>query len=329
MFNSKYIRYGAWSVLAVTMIAYLMIRQESVQNQAERLLQMNQYSVQLEERNISLEMEKTRLADENLALMAENERLRDTVAMLRSELQSLHLLFSDQKAQITSFEKQMTANKIKIQKLQSEIQRLKGDSPEVVAQKKDKVQQIMAAQEKIIVLETQRENSFKDLGNTESTMVLKELEEMRVKQIDQIRNMTTINYRLVECKQTRSGKPISQLQDDGTNWVFTTLTFDMQNPEPGRLKEETFRIKLIDTDTGMELPYLESNPAFSKSRLETKGFTFNYVENPVKSLYINLQAKQGRNYSARLYYVNDDQEYLVAGSEVKVIVDGKVVSMAL
>jgi hypothetical protein len=327
MLKSKYSRYGVYSVLALTMLAYVMLRQDSVKTQAERLMQMNQHVITLEEKAASVEMENHRLVDENVALMSENARLRDTIAILRNELTNLQSLFGDQQNRISGYEKQMSANKLKIQKLQAEIQRMKGDSPAIVAAKKEKVEMIMEAQQANTQLEGQRERTFEEMGKTESTIVFKELEELRMKQIDLIRNQTTVNYKLVECKQTRSGKPISELQDDGTNWVFTSVTFDMQNPEPGRLADETFRIKLIDTDTGMELPYLESNPAFNKSKGETKGFTFNYRENPVKTMYINLQAKPGRNYSARLYYVNDDQEYMVAGSEVKIIANGKVVGM--
>jgi cell division protein FtsB len=327
MFKSNYLRYGAWSVLAVTMIAFVMVRQESVKNQAERLLQMNQHVVSLEAQSTSLQMENTRLSEENTSLQAENQRLRDTIAMLRSELESLHLQFNDQQQRIALYEKQMAENKVRIQKLQAEIQRIKGDSPSAVAQKKEKVELIMAAQQQINKLEEQREQAYGEMDKTESTIVFKELEDLRMRQIDMIRNNTTVNYKLVECRQTRSGKPLIQLQDDGTNWVFTTISFDMQNPEQGRLTDETFRVKIIDTDTGMEIPYLESNPAFNKAQVETKGFTFNYRENPVKTLYINLQAKTGRNYSARLYYVNDNQEYLIAGSEVKVIANGRVVGM--
>jgi hypothetical protein len=327
MLKSKYARYGVYSVLALTMIAYVMLRQDSVKTQAERLMVMNQHLVTAEERSASLELENSRLVDENVALMAENAMLRDTIELLRGELYNLQTLFTDQQHRISNYEAQMSANKLKIQKLQAEIQRLKGDSPAIVAAKKEKVEMIMEAQQQNEQLENQRERTYTEMGKTESVIVTKELEEMRMKQIDLIRNQTTVNYRLVECRQTRSGKQISELQDDGTNWVFTTVTFDMQNPEPQRLTDETFRIKLIDTDTGMELPYLEANPAFNKSKGETKGFTFNYRENPVKTMYINLQAKPGRNYSARLYYVNDEQEYLVAGSEVKIIANGKVVGM--
>ena len=309
------------------MIALVMMRQESVKTQAERILLMNQHTATLEERSTSLEMENSRLVEENVGLMAENQRLRDTIAMLRSELENLHSEFDQQKSRIANYEKVMANNKIKIQKLQAEIMRIKGDSKEAIDQKKAKVDQILAVQQESIQLEEQRETTYSEMDKTESSIVYKELEEMRMQQVDKIRNSTTVNYRQVECRQSRSGKPISQLQDDGTNWVFTTITFDMQNPEQGRLLEEAFRIKVIDTDTGMELPYLESNPVFNKSQVETKGFTFNYRENPVKTLYINLQAKAGRNYSARLYYVNDDQEYMIAGSEVKIIVNGKVVGM--
>ncbi len=327
MFKSKYIRYAGWSVLAVSMIALVMVRQESVKNQAERLLFMNQHIISLEEQTTSLKLENTRLADENLALQEENGRLRDTIAMLRSELESLHMAFNDQQKRIASYEKQMTEYKVLIQRLQAEIQRIKGDSPAAVAQKKEKVEMILAAQQAISNLEEQRETAYSEMDQTESNIVVKELEGLRMRQIDMIRNHTTVNYKAVECKQTRSGKPIASLQEDGTNWVFTTITFDMQNPEQGRLIDETFRIKIIDTDTGLEIPYLESNPAFTKSQVETKGFTFNFRENPVKTLYINLQAKTGHNYSARLYYVNDNQEYLVAGSEVKIIANGRVIGM--
>jgi predicted RNase H-like nuclease (RuvC/YqgF family) len=327
MFQSKYIKYAAWSVLAVTMIAFVMMRQDTVKLQAEKLLQINQQYVSLEERATAFQMENSRLADENQALLAENTRLKDTIAMLRSELTSLHSLFSQQKMTIAQLEKTMLTNKLKIQKLQAEIQRIKNDSPADIEQKKDKVEQIMEIQNETMKMEQTRENVYAEMGSTESGIVIKELEELRMKQIDLIRNNTTINYRQVECRQTRSGKPISKIEEDGTNWIFTTIIFDMQNPEQGRLMEEVFRIKLIDTDTGMELPYLESNPSFSKAQVETKGFTFNYRENPVKTLYINLQAKPGKNYSARMYYVNDDQEYIIAGSEVKVITNGMVVGM--
>ena len=320
-------KYAPWAILAVTMIALVMMRQDTIRQQAEKMLLMNQHVNVIETQNAELSQGYNRLFEENQALTLENQRLRDTIAMLRSELESLHAVFNDQRNMISNYEKQLSANKVKIQKLQAEIQRLKGDPPAVMAAKQEKVNEILAIQKASEQVEVEREKTYDTMGQTESTIVFKELEELRMKQVDAIRNNTTVNYKQVECKQQRSGKPIGQLQDDGTNWVFTTITFDMQNPEQGRLFEEAFRLKIIDTDTGEELPYLESNPAFNQAKVETTGFTFQWRENPVKTLYINLQAKVRKNYSARLYYVNDNQEYMIAGSEVKVIQKGKVVGM--
>jgi hypothetical protein len=327
MLKSKTTRYAAISVLAIALFAYMMIRQDAVKNQAERLMQSNKEIVAMGEKNIALEADNYRLVDENVALMIENGLLRDTIAVLRTELDHLTTLFDNQKTRIEKYEQQLTAAKIKLQKVQAEIQRIKGSDDKAMAQRQEKIEEIKVIQEQTVQIEEQRERTYTEMGKTETTLVTKELEELRMKQIDFIRNHTTVNYKLVECRQTRAGKPISQLEEDGTNWVLTTITFDLQNSEPGRLIDETFRVKLVDTDTGMELPYLESNPAFSKAKNESKGFTFNYRENPVRTMYINLQAKAGKNYSTRLYYVNDEQEYLVAGSEINVIKNGKVVGM--
>ena len=158
--KSKYVKYAPWAILAVTMIALVMMRQDTIRQQAEKMLLMNQHVNVIETQNAELSQGYNRLFEENQALTLENQRLRDTIAMLRSELESLHAVFNDQRNMISNYEKQLSANKVKIQKLQAEIQRLKGDSPAVMAAKQEKVNEILAIQKASEQVEVEREKNL-------------------------------------------------------------------------------------------------------------------------------------------------------------------------
>jgi len=91
------------------------------------------------------------------------------------------------------------------------------------------------------------------------------------------------------------------------------------------LLDESFMVKIVNSDTHEILSYIESNPNFPESDIDTKGMKFKYDGNLVEVAYYNNQDRIGKNYEVQIFYVTDDgEEYLMQNGAKPFIIGGKV-----
>ena len=75
---------------------------------------------------------------------------------------------------------------------------------------------------------------------------------------------------------------------------------------------ENFIVKIVNSDTQEILSYIESNPNFPESDKDSKGVNFQYDGNLIEIAYYNNQPKEGKNYEAQLFYIDENgKEYLL------------------
>lgn len=323
--NSNFWRL-AGVILAISLIAFTISQQDKILTQAQRLIdyehRINTLEVMLSEANANTQ----ELKAENEALRYENLHLLDSIAVLNFNMAELQVKMKGHEATLKGIQEEMALKEGKIRELSTELFRLRfAKSTEVAEKQQDVQQEIEATEQQLRQLSDLQKDEENLQQHTEENLIAEEIKRKQFQQLESILKSTTITYHSVECRKKRASAPLSRMDEDGTNWIFTNLAFDLNNPNLESLSEEYFRVKIVNTDTGEELPYLESNPGFEDNTGETLGFTFQWRKNPVNIVYINMQVKNGTNYDARIYYVSEEKEYLLTNSVKPIIRSGKVV----
>jgi hypothetical protein len=166
-------------------------------------------------------------------------------------------------------------------------------------------------------------NESQEAAVKEADVVQMKLTEARSSRINQLVTGTKVNYQRLWLAKEKNGKPITRTRKD--NWGFTYLLFDLENIDKESVLDQYFIIKLVDSDSKEVLSYLESNPRYPESSIDSKGVRFKYEGNVVEVPYLNSQLKNGANYEVQIWYQHDDgKEYLMPGSIYKFVLDGKV-----
>jgi hypothetical protein len=102
--------------------------------------------------------------------------------------------------------------------------------------------------------------------------------------------------------------PLAQLADDGSNWAVTDLKIVLSNPRPTMLSEQKFAVEIVDLDSGLAMPSLESNPAFPNSKNNTAGFLIQWRGEPIEQCYVSRVKKAGKNFDLRVFYIYDGKK---------------------
>ncbi len=318
------LRWAFGALLAISLIAFTVSQQDKIREQAEYLLQFQNRVTSLEALLETETAASQTLRTENETLKQENLVLRDSINLLGEQVGKLQAKLRRHLATIKGIRDELAKKEVELQRLKSELADAyaKGKSASDRAEKLEA--DIQKVEEQKTVLAEMKKDEVDQGNRAEDDVLRTEMELTRQKKINDVTNNTKIAYKSVDCSKTRTGKPIQKLEEDGTNWVYTSLQFDMENTDQMLLADEYFILRIVNTDTGEELPYLESNPAFAGSDSETKGFAFQWNGNPTKLVYINMQAKTGQNFDLRLYFLSDEKEYLIQNSQRALIRNGKV-----
>jgi hypothetical protein len=324
--NKTSVRMMVGAVLAISLLAFTVTQQDKIKEQAIKILHFEDKISSLETLLTTENDANTQLKAENSLLLEENTLLKDSISSLNIKVVSLQSKLKKSLSTIKGIRAELALKDKELKALKAEFDKIKNiNTP--AAEKKENILKEQMAQvnvEKKQLVELQVDETTTQ-SVTEEELMNKEMELRRANAIESILKNTSVEYNTIELRKTRTSDPLKKVDEDGSNWVFTTIQFHLLNVEEKLLTEEYFALKIVNHDTGEELPYLESNPAYANADHETTGFTFQWRKNPMEIVYINMQAKPGNNYDAKIYFVNDDKHFLLPASVVPILRDGKIV----
>lgn len=313
------------TVIIVGMSAFSVYQYNTIKKEKQErknLLVENKF---LEE---SLETETQQnilLTDDNTILREKLQELRDSIVLLESEVEFLQKKVKQQNETIKSIKSQLS-------KVEKDYIALRKHISELA--RKDEVDQNL-----ILALESEKAELRKQIANlniekdkeiiahqaTEAELLDRQVSEARFKRITDIVNNTRINFQNVYAKKKRYGRPLSKIKTENSKWNYTIVEFFMVHNDIKLLIDESFVLKIVDSDTHEILSYIESNPNFPDSNRDTKGVKFKYDGNLVEIAYYNNQNRTGKNYEIQVFYVTEDgEEYLLQDGIKPFIIDGKV-----
>jgi transcriptional regulator of aromatic amino acid metabolism len=261
---------------------------------------------------------------------AENEFLVDSILDLNSEIRELNLVIIEQDNIIKSLKNKLNTKLRDFNELEGKIAELRGltnDQSIQIASLEAEKTRILKELEEMESLKGVAENrkSQLEIVEVQSLELIKEKKKRLA--IEDITNNTVVNYLSVKIGSKPKKGNISKVKDGSGKWMYTDFEFVMAHgKDTEMLKNENFVLKIIDTDINKVLPYLEENPSYPESQAGTSGINFSFNNNTINVLHINTQLKNGKNYEARIYYVKNGEEYLLANSHRLLVSNGKVVN---
>ena len=265
------------------------------------------------------------LTDDNIILRDKLKEVRDSIVQLKSELVYLKKKVKKQnktikeiKSQLKKVEKDYVALRKHIAELARKDEVDKNLINQLEAEKAELRKQI----EKLNVV---REQEVIAHQATEKELLDRQVSEARFKRIRDIVNNTKVNFQNIFAKKKRYGRPLGKIKRQNSKWRYTVIEFFLVHDDLKLLLDETFVVKVVDSDTHEILSYIESNPNFPNSDIDTKGVKFKYDGNLVEIVYYNNQNRTGKNYEIQIFYVTDDgEEYMLENGNKPFIVGGKV-----
>ncbi len=305
---------------ATSVYQYSAIKKEKQHN--KNLQTENQF---LEE---SLDLEAQQnilLTDDNLILRDKLKEVRDSLVQLNSELTFL-------RAKVKKQNKTIKSIKAQLRKVEKDYVALRKHIAELA--RKDEVDKSL-----ILKLESEKAELRRQIENlnvvreqemvvhqaTETELLDRQVSETRFKRITDIVNNTKISFQNIYAKKKRYGRPLGKIKRENSKWRYTIIEFYMVNNNLKLLLDENFIVKVVDSDTHEILSYIESNPNFPDSDVDTKGVKFKYDGNLVEMAYYNNQDRTGENYEVQIFYVTEDgEEYLLEDGIKPFIINGKV-----
>ncbi len=174
-------------------------------------------------------------------------------------------------------------------------------------------------------LSIQKEQEVVAREETEAELLDRQLSEARFKRITSLVNNTAVRFNKIALSKKRFGKDISKIKNQNSKWKYTFIEFFLDHEDLKLLLDEQFLVKIVNSDTGEVLSYIESNPNFPDSEIDSKGTTFKFDGNMVEVSYFNNQKKDGDNYEIQIYYISEGEEYLLLNGAKTFIQNRKVV----
>ena len=313
------------TVLIISMSAFSVYQYSTIKTQKLTNKNLTEENSFLEE---TLEIETQQnilLTDDNLILRDKLKEVRDSLVQLRSELSYLKKKIKKQNKTIKSIKsqlRQVEKDYVALRKHIAELSRKDElDNNLIVKLEVEKAE----LRKRIANLNVVREQEIITHRATEAELLDRQVNEARFKRITDIVNNTRINFQNIFAKKKRYGRPLGKIKKENSKWRYTIIEFYMVHNDLSLLLDETFIVKIVNSDTHEILSYIESNPNFPDSDIDTKGIKFKYDGNLVEIAYYNNQDRIGKNYEVQIFYVTDDgEEYLLQNGEKPFIIGGKV-----
>jgi peptidoglycan hydrolase CwlO-like protein len=274
-----------------------------------------------------LELSLANELEMNDQLRSELVLLRDSIALLKNVIKDLEHTIRKQnktiktiKAKLKDIENQYTALKMEIANL---ARKDEVDKELIASLEADKAE----LRNEIVSLNQQKDQEITARTETEAELLDRQVSEARFKRITNLVNNTKVRFNRIALTKKRFGKPINKIKDNNTKWKYTEMEFYLEHNDLKLLLDEQFLVKIINADTGEALSYIENNPNFPDSEIDSKGIAFRYDGNMIELSYYNNQDKTGNNYEVQIYYISNGEEYLLLDGAVPFIQDRKVVKL--
>lgn len=291
----------------------------------------------IETQDVTIVEQKEDIQELELSLANElemNDQLRSELKVLRDSVVLLQGVIKDLKHTIRKQNKTIKSIKSKLKDIENQYTALKLEIAEL--SRKDEVDRELIAsleadkadlRNEIQTLSQQKDQEISAREETEAELLDRQVSEARFKRITNLVNNTKVRFNRIALTKKRFGKPINKIKDNNTKWKYTEMEFYLEHSDLKLLLDEQFIVKIIDSDTGASLSYIESNPNFPDSEIDSKGIAFRYDGNMIEISYYNNQDKNGNNYEVQIYYVSDGEEYLLLDGAVPFIQNRKVVKL--
>jgi len=253
-------------------------------------------------------VEQTKKATERAkkikSLEAENNTLRDSISLLKKEVLRLNRRLGSQGKQILENERKLEKLMMREDSLVKVIARMRGTG--AVAQNTAKGQideleeeRLEAGREMVALLEANRvlKDSVVDVAVDRERLKEKlTVQEM----IFKIANETKVKFNSIEPKKDNDNKARSPKR-----WKYTLINLELDNKEMALLQDEIIVVEIWDLDKNIALSPREANAG-----TDTKGETFSFTGNPVKTIrYPNYQDKESKNYAVKVLYNKNGKQY--------------------
>ena len=242
------------------------------------------------------------------------DELRDSVAFLQDHIVSLKRKIKKQKKTIASLSKKLKNFENDYDLLKQEVAALHRKEELDLARIHELEQQKKQLRQQMAQAEIQKEKKHKEQLKTQQQLLKQKLKEERLARIANIIDNTRVVYQRISTQKSRFGKTMKKLKKKNTAWAYTVLEFQLMHDDHKLLLDEQFIAKIVNSDTGEILSYIENNPNFPNSNKDSKGVKFSFDGNLVEIAHFNNQAKNGENYEVQLYYIDSEgQEHLLRG----------------
>lgn len=267
------------------------------------------------------------LLGENIALRDQIDLLSDSIVILQDHIIKLEKTIRGQKKAINSFKSKLRAVEQQYQAIKTEIAELvrkeEVDRTTIANLEADKA----SLRDEISNLNVKKDEIEQAQIITEAELLDQKVSEARFRRITKLVNETKVRFNKVTLTTKRFGKAIKKIKKENTKWKYTVLEFFLENEDLKLLLDEQFIVKIVDSDSGEVLSYIESNPNFPDSEMDTKGVNFKFDGNMIEVSYYNNQKKAGDNYEVQIFYLSDGEEYLLLDGAKPFIQNRKVMDI--
>ena len=280
----------------------------------------------LEETLASETEEKEFLTEMNFELEEENLKLLNKIKELNSIIRKLRKKIKNQDGKIAELQQKIHQLENNYANLKQEISIM--SRQDVVDTEAIQNLETQKAEIKTELVSYKREASDLVAAKTitEREIEDKETSEDRFRLIVDIVNNTRVKFQSIYITKEPNSNPVSRVIGEGKNWKYTGVEFFMENNNQKMILDQGFVVKIVDIDNQLNVPFIESNPAFPKGAGDDKGIPFYFDGNLVEILHYNNQAKRGKNYEVQVFYKSDDdEEYLLLDGVKQFIQDGSVI----
>jgi len=313
------------TLLITGMSIFSLFQSSKIQNQGSTI---NEQGKEIDFLEVSLKTEE----EENSILVADNMLLRETLFILRDSVALLESKILSLKSTIRKQNKTIKSIKAKLKDIENQYESIKIEIAQLV--RKDEVDKNLIAsleadkadlRQELAQLSIQKEQEVVSRQETEAELLDRQVSEARFKRITSLVNNTRVKFNKVSLSKKRFGKSIGKIKKENSKWKYTVIEFFLEHDDLKLLLDEQFLVKVVNSDTGEVLSYIESNPNFPDSEIDSKGVKFKFDGNMIELSYFNNQQKTGDNYEVQIFYLSEGEEYLLLNGAKPFIKDRKVI----
>ncbi|GEM_PF-6105004 len=270
---------------------------------------------------VEQEQELDELRTRNTNLVIQLDLVRDSLRAVKHDLAIAKRKYQRSQKSLAAVKKELDVRQKElafVKESLKKLQKAKSNSKREQELKK----QVAALQKQVEQLQYLKEQSQEQVETRLEEVRQEDDLANKLRQIRLVLEGTKTEYKAISLRTERDGDDITSLKHNGRNWKYTVVNLDLQNAVPGVLVGQQFELRIVDSDTGEPLSFIESNPIYPDAD-DNIGLRFTYPGHPQELVFINTEPKDGENYEIKLFYVLDGQTYYVNNSTRQIIFDAQ------